>query len=267
MPIIAGHSQQSLMHFPLSIQIGADEIALHQLVEMLSYFVGYRYYVALRKGHKSFLSRHQTLWIIIAGATGAAIGSKLLGFLEHPQIWGRALLEPMYFISNKTIVGGLLGGVIGVELCKKYFHITRSTGDLFCFPVILGMIIGRIGCFLAGAEDGTWGLPTALAFGMDGGDGVMRHPTPLYEIIFLLLLWSGLARLKHLLPLQEGALFRLFMASYLAWRFFIEFLKPGTPLPLADLTSIQLACALGLIYYKNIFFRPRSLLSIQNGQP
>ena len=88
------------------------------------------------------------------------------------------------------------------------------------------MIIGRIGCFLSGVEDATHGLPTDFIFGMELGDGISRHPTALYEIFMLMLIWLLLRAIHKRLPLAEGSLFKLFMVFYLSWRLCIEWLKP-----------------------------------------
>ncbi len=76
----------------------------------------------------------------------------------------------------------MLGGLIGVEIGKKYAGVTESTGDRFVMPILVGLIIGRIGCFIAGLHDDTYGNPTALPWGIDFGDGIPRHPTQLYDI-------------------------------------------------------------------------------------
>src|SRR5260370_1177810 len=90
-------------------------IELHLVFEILAYMAGYRYYLYLRRNSVDALSKEQRLWVVIGGASGAATGSKLLGFLEQPQLWGMAQQHPIYYLAAKTIVGGLLGGVIGVE--------------------------------------------------------------------------------------------------------------------------------------------------------
>ena len=59
-----------------------------------------------------------------------------------------------------------------------------ATGDLLALPLVLGIAIGRIGCFLSGLEDQSYGVATALPWGVDFGDGVARHPTQLYEYRF-----------------------------------------------------------------------------------
>jgi prolipoprotein diacylglyceryltransferase len=76
------------------------------------------------------------------------------------------------------------------------------------------------------------------------GDGIARHPTQVYEILFLLLLIAALqwmAKRQH----ANGSVFRMFLAAYLAWRFVIDFIKPQ-PL-VAGMNWIQWACACGLV--------------------
>ena len=86
-----------------------------------------------------------------------------------------------------------MGGLIGVMLTIKRLGVTASSGDLLVFSLLLGLSIGRLGCFFSGLEDGTYGTATALPWGANFGDGIPRHPTNLYEILFLgvlaLLLW------------------------------------------------------------------------------
>jgi hypothetical protein len=91
-------------------------------------------------------------------------------------------------MGGKTIVGALIFGLISVELIKRYIGLRQSTGDLYAIPLALGIAIGRIGCFLTGLSDNTYGTPTNLPWAINFGDGIPRHPTQLYEIIFLIAL-------------------------------------------------------------------------------
>jgi len=119
---------------------------------------------------------------------GAAIGSKLLFWLEDPQLTLHSLHNPAYLVGGKTIVGALAFGLISVELTKRYIGLRTSTGDLYSIPLALGIAIGRIGCFLTGLSDNTYGTPTTLPWAINFGDNIPRHPTQLYEILFLLAL-------------------------------------------------------------------------------
>jgi phosphatidylglycerol---prolipoprotein diacylglyceryl transferase len=217
--------------------------ALHTVFETLAYTVGYAVYRRSRNRSGDILDDDRRWLIIAAAAVGALFGSRVLGLLEQsPKLnlsWSSFLLP-----GGKTIVGGLLGGWIAVELIKRLRGIRSRTGDLFAVPLCLGIATGRIGCFLAGLADDTYGAPTSLPWAIDFGDGIPRHPTQLYEIVFLLVLAVILRRYNRR-PHPEGATFRLFLAAYLSWRFLIDFIKPQ-PLVLG-LNLIQWSCLAGLI--------------------
>ena len=208
----------------------------HLVLEALAYAVGFQVYRWQRRRRGDVVDDGTRWTVIAAAAVGAALGSKLLGLANHPGELAEAVASPLAFLAGgKTIVGGLLGGWIGVELAKRAIGEERRTGDLFALPLAVGMAIGRVGCFLTGLPDRTSGLPTTSPLGFDFGDGVLRHPTQLYEIAFLVaaaavLGFAGRARV-------EGQRFRTFVFAYLAFRFAIDFLKPRDPL--GPLDAIQ----------------------------
>jgi phosphatidylglycerol:prolipoprotein diacylglycerol transferase len=244
------------LHFPVIIPLGRSHVPLHMLCETLSYFVGYKYYADLRRNSNDQISDDQRLLIFIGAAVGAFFGSHILGILENPQQFAQMNLR--YFMGNKTIVGGLLGGLIGVELTKKKIGVSISSGDIMVYPLILSMIIGRIGCFLAGLEDGTVGIPSSLPWAVDFGDGIRRHPTNLYEILFWMILWLSLWLYERKYKFTDGSKFKIFMVSYLIFRFAVEFIKLD-PLFSFGLSTIQLACVGGILYYYKVFIYPSKL--------
>jgi len=149
-------------------------------------------------------------------------------------------------MAGKTIVGGLIGGLIAVEATKRRLGILTRTGDLFAIPLCVGMAIGRIGCFLSGLSDDTYGIATDVPWGIDFGDGISRHPVQWYESAWLSLLAIWLVWLARK-PHREGDLFKGFMLGYFGFRLAIDFLKPG--IRFGGLTSIQWACVIMLLYY------------------
>lgn len=245
------------MHFPVNIPLGKSSIPIHFVCETLSYFIGYRYYAYLRKHSADPISDENRLAIFIGAALGAFIGSHVLGILEKPPLLVH--FNVLYFMGNKTILGGFLGGLIGVELTKKIIAVKVSSGDLMVYPLILAMIIGRMGCFLAGLQDGTYGIASSLPWAIDFGDGVWRHPTNLYEIVFWMVLWLLIKRIEVVQYLADGARFKIFLFSYLLFRFFIEFIKPDYFFPIG-LSTIQLACLAGILYYYKLILYPRKTL-------
>ncbi|HWE00975.1 MAG TPA: prolipoprotein diacylglyceryl transferase family protein [Tepidisphaeraceae bacterium] len=233
------------MIFPHYFHLLGYRIHPHPLMEVIAYAGGFQLYLRFKnRWPRARIPIEQNLWIIVGAIFGALFGSKILAWLESaPDYWPHRH-DPAVWLDGKTIVGGLLGGWIGVEVAKKIQRIRHSTGDAFVFPLIFGMAVGRIGCFLTGVSDHTHGNATALPWGIDMGDGIRRHPTQLYDIVFLILFgtflaWAG----KFALP--NGRLFRLFLLGYVAWRFGVEFIKPRYTF--AGLSAIQMACGVGAV--------------------
>jgi phosphatidylglycerol---prolipoprotein diacylglyceryl transferase len=247
------------MHFPVSITIGGTQIMLHTICEVAAFFVGFRYYLFLRRKRYDAIPGNNRIWIIIGAILGALIGSRLIGGLEDPVALRNTDNWLMHFYSNKTVVGGFLGGLAGVEIIKKVIGEKRSSGDLFTYPMMLGLIIGRIGCFSTGIYEETYGVSTGLFTGMNLGDDVLRHPVSLYEIFFLVILWASLTIIGRNYALQNGSLFKMFMIAYLVFRFSIDFIKPHYNI-IPGLSVIQLTCFAGLLYYYRYIINPRLLL-------
>jgi prolipoprotein diacylglyceryltransferase len=244
------------MDIPFVFNIYKHQLNIHLIFESLAFFIGFQYYRYLKKVVIDPVSKLNRLYVILGSIIGALLGSRLLGALEDPQILLSGDWLAIY--KSKTIIGGLFGGLLGVELIKKLIGEKQSTGDLFVLPLILGIAIGRIGCFLTGILEPTYGIETSFFMGMDLGDGLKRHPLALYEILFLLLLFLILFAVLKSQKLKNGSLFKLFMISYFMFRFTIEFLKP-TIFFFIGLNSIQWCCLFCFIYYYNCFIHPKKL--------
>lgn len=222
----------------------------HLLFESLAYFVAIRLY--LRHRRTSAQGRPPSTWILVGAFFGAVVGSKLVFWLHRPDTLLMRLADVHTLLVGKTILGGLLGGVVGVEFTKKWVGERRSTGDGFVVPVLVGLMIGRIGCFLGGLNDATYGVATRLPWGVDFGDGIARHPTQLYEILFAALCLYALTRVRA--P-RAGDRFKVMMCLYLGWRCAVDLIKPQPILYFELISGIQLASLLGLVYYGPHMFR------------
>jgi prolipoprotein diacylglyceryltransferase len=233
---------------------------LHAILETAAFFIGFRYFIYLRKKLGDHYPSSKRIYIVIAAIFGALIGSRLIGSLERPYELFRTDNIFWYVYNNKTVLGGFLGGLVGVELTKKIIGEKKASGDLFVFPIILALMIGRIGCFSMGVYEETYGIATNLPWGMNLGDNITRHPVALYEIVFLLFLWIVLYQLYKKLSFQSGALFKLFMISYLVFRFLLDFIKPSYFM-FWHLSTIQLTSLLGILYYLPYIVFPKKLLT------
>jgi phosphatidylglycerol:prolipoprotein diacylglycerol transferase len=241
------------MHFPVYLHIGFLRIHPHLFFELLAYSAAFQVYLVLRRKSGDVIDDFGRWWLTAAAAVGALFGSRLLGALENPASVVGNLRNPALLFSGQTIVGALIGGLLAVEWTKTRLHITRRTGDLFAIPLCVGIVVGRVGCFLTGVADRTGGNPTALPWGLDSGDGISRQPVQLYEIAFVLCLAIFLYRVSWR-GYQEGDLFKLFMVAYFTFRLFVDYLKPEMRI-FAGLSSIQWACVCMLLYYSRDIFR------------
>jgi phosphatidylglycerol---prolipoprotein diacylglyceryl transferase len=235
------------LKIPFEPVIFGIDINVHLILEYLAFFIGFRYYMRLRKNTNDRISDMNRLSIILGAIIGAFAGSRIIGYLENPLITLNTQ-NLIQLLNTKSIMGGLFGGLLGVEVAKKIIKENQSSGDLFTYPLIVGIMIGRIGCFLSGTNEFTYGIETNFISGMDLGDGLLRHPIALYEIIFLLVVFIFLKKIASVVEPKNGSEFKIFMIVYFGFRFFIEFLKPNVFFVLY-LSSIQWLCIVCWIYY------------------
>jgi prolipoprotein diacylglyceryltransferase len=231
------------MTFPVEFHILSRPIPAHAVFEVAAYIVGVQTYLLIRRKRPQDVPVEHTLWIVVACVFGAFVGSKLLAWVESLDAY-RAAADPRAWFGGKTIAGGLLGGWAGVEIAKRFFGIITRTGDAYVLPLVLGIAIGRVGCFLAGLPDHTYGTASTLPWAIDFGDGIRRHPTQLYEIAFVLILGIVIG-FRSLRPYSPGVLFRLFMLGYFCFRLAVEFIKPRET-RYFGLSAIQLASLFGV---------------------
>lgn len=235
------------MPFPIYLHVGTLRAHPHSFFEALAYSSAFGVYLFLRRKRGDEIDLSARWWVIAAAAAGAVVGSKALYWLEDPRLTLAHWRDPAFLMAGKTVVGALIGGLIAVEWIKRRMGVTRRTGDLFAIPLCAGLAVGRVGCFLTGPEDHTAGVATSLPWGVNFGDGIPRHPTQLYEILFVLTLGVFLWQLMQR-PHAEGDVFKVFMVAYFAFRLWCDFLKPDVRV-FGGLSSIQWACIAVLLYH------------------
>ncbi len=229
------------------VPLGAFRIHPHYVFDLLTYSGGFRLFLRQRRRFGDTIDTRARWSVVAAAILGAAIGSKIFFWLEDPRETLAHWNDLAFLLGGKTIVGGLIGGLVAVEMEKRWSGLTRRTGDLFAMPLAAGIAVGRIGCFLSGLADRTYGTPSSLPWAVDFGDGIPRHPTQLYESVVMAAAAVVLGRLSRR-PHREGDVFKLFMTTYFALRLLVDFLKPE-PAILLGLTSLQWASVAVLLYY------------------
>jgi phosphatidylglycerol---prolipoprotein diacylglyceryl transferase len=229
--------------------------ALHSVFEWLGIALGFRLY--MRSGGTTLRSLGGSRDYVLAMGCilGAALGNKLVHWIQRADQWALLGDAPWLIFQGQSIVGGLLGGLLGVELAKYRVGQTSSTGDRFVTPILLGLVVGRIGCFIAGLSDDTYGIETRLAWGVDFGDGLKRHPTQLYDIAYATLFWLFWRHYRAGLAAESGLGFKLLLSSYLLFRLLVDALKPVPFAYVGGLSGIQLTCCVALVFYLPLLAR------------
>jgi prolipoprotein diacylglyceryltransferase len=177
------------------------------------------YWVTRRAGPKFPASPAGDWHYIAVLVFGAGIGAVVFG---TANLW----LSGQSGVA-RSIEGAIAGGILAVELYKRSAGITARTGARFALPLAIGVAVGRIGCYLAGLDDFTYGTPTALPWGHDFGDGIARHPVQLYEsaaMAAFALYYVVRLRRNDRFVIENG--FYLAVGYYGLQRFLWEFIKP-----------------------------------------
>jgi phosphatidylglycerol:prolipoprotein diacylglycerol transferase len=173
--------------------------------------------------------------VINAALVGIPSGVIFSRFLHVVDLWDYYSQNPGEIIGGEglTIWGAVLGAAIGIwlfSLINKKFSFGHLA-DVAAPGIILAQAVGRVGCTLNGCCYGkTTDLPWAIVYtnqSTHGPIGVPVHPTQIYEIIFNLIVFGILFKLRRRLK-PDGSLFLVYLSLYSMWRLGIDFIRDGT---------------------------------------
>jgi phosphatidylglycerol---prolipoprotein diacylglyceryl transferase len=200
------------------------------------------WWLARGRQTKLALSESDRIAINLSALCGALLGARMPFWLEQGFTAGNWL----WWADGKTILGGILGAYVAVEIVKESRGIKTLTGDSFALPAAVMIGIGRLACFCSGC---CYGQPTSLPWGVvfpSAADPqpTMRHPTQIYEALFHFLA-AILLILAERSQWLKGQRLKAFLIAYMVYRFLTEFIRPEPSL-LLTLTAYQWT-SLGLI--------------------
>ncbi len=216
------------MH-PELFSIGGLTINSYGLFLGLGIFSGYLLTLNLAKYRnikKDFIEKN-FFGIIISGILGARIAYILISserYLNNP-------IEILKFWQGGLVFwGGIIGGTLWVVYsCKKKALKVLVVGDIIVAGLMLGLAIGRIGCFFAGC---CYGLPTNVFWGITFTNplslaplGIALHPTQIYSSIFSFILAAVLYFMIKFRKSKNGFVFGFGILIYSLFRITIEFFR------------------------------------------
>lgn len=198
------------------------------------------------------------------------VGAKVGYLLQYPDSWDRG--RAFWLGNGISLYGGLIA-ILAALACVawRYRLLIASYLDALAVALALGLVFGRLGCFLGGCNAGTvtdlpWGVcfprgtpmfKRQLTAGVLSDSRFLSlpvHPTQLYEsalalVLFLTGLWLYRRRFF------EGQVFAVLLGGYALFRFFVEFIRGDAGgihfgyLTFAQGVSIVLLAASGVFFY------------------
>ncbi len=174
-----------MMHILLTI--GPIPIYTYSILLMTAFMASFSWvwFAAGREG----LARDGLVALFVVVGITSLIGARLMHFLgsEPETLWN----DPLAFVQPSrggvAFLGGVFGGLLGGAITAR---VTRLQGwkvaDIAAAAIMLGLGIGRIGCFFAGCCHGrpVDGSIVSTLVQFSGGDVVWVDGPPLLALVF-----------------------------------------------------------------------------------
>jgi phosphatidylglycerol:prolipoprotein diacylglycerol transferase len=215
---------------PIAFTLGGISVRWYGVMVALAVVVLILWMVwQIRRGAN--ISYDSLLTVALIAIPSGIVVSRLLHIID---LWGFYMANPGLLLGfgGLTIWGAILGATLGIWIYSRFSDFRFGYFmDLVAPGVLLAQVIGRIGCTINGC---CYGKATSLPWGVVYTNqdsyapiGIAVHPTQIYEIIFLLIVFGVLFWLRKRFQ-PEGSLFLIYLSLYSMWRLGIGFLRDGT---------------------------------------
>ena len=190
------------------------------------------------KLHKRGAERGSMLDIALWAVPFGILGGRFFHVITHPDDYfyeGADLLATLrIWEGGLAIYGAISIGAIGAYIGARQLGIRFLTvADAVAPGILIAQGIGRLGNYF---NEELFGLPTELPWGLQIAstnpaypnglpDGLLFHPTFLYEMIWNLTGAALILLLAARLNLQWGKVFALYLIAYSTGRIWIESIR------------------------------------------
>ncbi|MBI4870986.1 MAG: prolipoprotein diacylglyceryl transferase [Candidatus Riflebacteria bacterium] len=239
--------------YPVLFSIGDFDVHTFGVLLALGFIAGV--YTATIQAERAGLDLDQVtnvLLLILAcsiiGARAAFVAVSWQHFVANPMEVIRLHKGGLVYYGG--LIGGLLAGLVGTRMA----HLPLGRfADIIPAGLCIGQILGRLGCFANGCCYGAvCSVPWAVRLHSGPGAMVPRHPTQLYEALFLsailaVCLW--LFRRPH----RPGMVMVLYLYLYGVGRYAVELFRGddrgASPIPGL---SVSQSISLGVLVLASI---------------
>ncbi len=184
----------------------------------------------VKKGAK--ISYDTLFTAALVGIPSGIVFSRLLHVID---LWDYYSQNPGQIIGGAGLsaYGAILGAALGVWVYSQVSKFKFGyLADVAAPAIILAQAIGRVGCTINGCCYGTpTSLPWAIVYTHPDSLaplGVATHPTTVYELIYNLIVFGVLLKLRGRFK-PDGSLFLIYLSLYSLWRLGTDFWRDGTP--------------------------------------
>jgi len=244
---------------PIAFQIGDLSLRYYGVMVALGFILGL--WLAARRGLRDGLRQE---WIADLGVPligGTIVGARTFYVVTfwQEQFAARPLWEVFaVWQGGLVFYGGLVGAILaGIGYIRWQGWPLWKLADALAPSVALGFGLGRLGCLFNGCCYGhECALPWAIHFPTEHEThGVGVHPTQIYDCLWALGLYAGLAWLYRRKTF-DGQIFALFLAGYAVLRSVGELFRGDYgeahrfgPLTPAQMFSVAVVTAAAGLYW------------------
>ncbi len=273
--------------YPIIAKIGPITIHTYGLMLALAFLVSVFFISrdAKKWGIEPNFASDTALWTLVAGI----IGTRVAYIIMFPEAF--SWTNPIGWIAIWQ--GGLVfQGAVPPALAVIWYRLRRrgipfwSSLDMAAPYVPLAHAIGRMGCFFNGC---CYGVPTSMPWGIRFPKGspvyddhcirfglspatdqwsLPVHPTQLYSVALLVLLFVLLLKIRNCRSLFDGAVVILYFMLYCVGRFVVEMFRGDhNPVHIFSLSDQQVFCVVGFVLTVGLYFFVRSYMKRHPSAP
>ncbi|MFC1903441.1 prolipoprotein diacylglyceryl transferase [Chloroflexota bacterium] len=215
---------------PVAFTIGSVEVRWYGILVALAILTVVLWTIReVKRGAK--VSYDTVFMAALVGIPSGIVFARLMHVIDMWEYYGQ---NPGQIIGGGglTAYGGVLGATLGIWVYSRFSRFQFDYfADVVAPGIILAQAVGRVGCILNGC---CYGLETLLPWSIVYTHpnsfcpvGVAVHPTQAYEIIWNLLVFGVLLKLRGRLK-PDGSLYMIYISLYSVWRLGADFLREGT---------------------------------------